>query len=279
MIQNFFCVFVLLYTINRSGLKNYFLLFIVYFFIFSDLYSQNYKQMLDHNSEWQLTVCNNGCITDIYFTDGDTSYNNYSYKILNGYHYISRTFWLRENTQTEKVYLSFLQNNNRKEVLLYDFDLQKGDSIEINNPISPFIANPGYYIVDSIANIQLIDGLFYDHFYLSSLSLLVIESAVWIEGIGSLSLINAPGGTPDVNGSGKLSCYFNDGNLVYSQLDSISQCVFANPNLSNNFIYHKPDRFVIFYTDLFGRKVDIIRNVPIFIHYNDATVEKRIYLD
>ena len=178
--------------------------------------------MLGHNSEWQLTVCNNGCITDIYFTDGDTSYNNYSYKILNGYHYISRTFWLRENTQTEKVYLSFLQNNNRKEVLLYDFDLQKGDSTEINNPISPFVSNPGYYIVDSIENIQLNDGLFYDHFYLSSLSQLVNESAVWIEGIGSLSLINAPGGTPDVNGSGKLSCYFNDGNLVYSQLDSIS---------------------------------------------------------
>ncbi len=89
------------------------------------------------------------------------------------------------------------------------FDLQKGDSIEINNPISPFVSNPGYYIVDSIENIQLNDGLFYDHFYLSSLSQLVNESAVWIEGIGSLSLINAPGGTPDVNGSGKLSCYFN----------------------------------------------------------------------
>ena len=94
-----------------------------------------------------------------------------------------------------------------------------------------------------------------------------------------MSLINAPGGTPDVNGSGKLSCYFNDGNLVYSQLDSISQCVFANPNLSSNFIHHNPDRYVIFYTDLFGRKIDFIRNVPIFIHYNDGTVEKRIYLD
>ena len=121
--------------------------------------------------------------------------------------------------------------------------------------------------------------LFYDHFYLSSLSQLVNESAVWIEGIGSLSLINAPGGTPDVNGSGKLSCYFNDGNLVYSKLDSISQCVFANPNLSSNFIYHKPDRFVIFYTDLFGRKIDFKRNTPIFIHYNDGKVEKIIYLD
>ena len=247
--------------------------------LFENIFAQSYKQMLDHESEWQLTVCNNGCITDIYFTDGDTIYNNYSYKILNGYHYISKTFWLRENPQTEKVYLSFLQNNNRKEVLLYDFDLQKGDSVELNNPISPFVSNPGYYIVDSIANIQLNDGLFYDHFYLSSLSLLINESAVWIEGIGSLSLINAPGGTPDVNGSGKLSCYFNDGNLVYSQLDSISQCVFANPNLSSNFIYHNPDRFVIFYTDLFGRKIDFKRNTPIFIHYSDGIVEKRIYLD
>ena len=63
--------------------------------------------MLDHSSEWQLTVCNNGCITDIYYTDGDTTYNNNNYKILNGYHYISKTFWLRENIQNEQVYLSF----------------------------------------------------------------------------------------------------------------------------------------------------------------------------
>ena len=45
-------------------------------FIFKNLNAQSYKQMLNHDSEWQLTVCNNGCITDIYFTDGDTLYNN-----------------------------------------------------------------------------------------------------------------------------------------------------------------------------------------------------------
>ena len=94
--------------------------------------------MLNHDIEWQLTSCSNGCITDVYFTDGDTLYNGFNYKILNGYHYISKTLWLRENTNDQKVFLSFLQNNIRKEVLLYDFNLSKGDSININNPISPF---------------------------------------------------------------------------------------------------------------------------------------------
>ena len=127
-------------------------------FIFSySIFGQSYQEMLNHDIEWQLTSCNNGCITDVYYTDGDTLYNAFNYKILNGYHYISKTFWLRENTNDQKVFLSFLQNNIRKEVLLYDFNLSKGDSININNPISPFPANPGMYIVDSTSIIQLND--------------------------------------------------------------------------------------------------------------------------
>ena len=257
------------------------ILFIIIFncFLFGNIFAQSYKQMLDHDSEWHLTVCNNGCITDIYFTDGDTLYNNYNYKILNGYHYISKTFWLREDVISERVYLSFIQNSNRKEVLLYDFNLQKGDSININNPISPFVSNPGLYLVDSTINKQLNDGLYYDHFYLSPLSSQINESAVWIEGIGSLSLINAPGGTPDVNGSGKLSCYFNDGNLIYSQLDSISACVYTNPNLNSFNIQEVDHSSILFFTDLFGRKVKFSTNKLIITHYDNGSVEKKIYLD
>ena len=65
-------------------------------------YSQNYQQMLNTHSEWHLTSCNNGCITDVYYTDGDTSFNNYNYKILNGFHYISKTFWIREIYKNKK---------------------------------------------------------------------------------------------------------------------------------------------------------------------------------
>ena len=236
--------------------------------------------MLANDIEWQLTNCGNGCNTDVYFTDGDTIYNSYSYSILNGYHFISKTFWLRENVQDQKVYMSFIHNNSRREVLLYDFDMQKGDSINISNPMSPFVSNPGYYVVDSVVVLQLQNGLYYDHFFLSSLNLMINESAVWIEGIGSLSLINAPGGTPNVNGTGKLSCYFNNGNLVYSQLDSITSCVFSNPIITSNtsnVIYN--NRKLISIKNLMGTETILINNTPLFYIYNDGTVEKKITID
>ena len=233
--------------------------------------------MLSNDVEWQLTNCGNGCNTDVYFTDGDTIYNGNSYSILNGYHFISKTFWLRENIQDQKVYMSFIHNNLRREVLLYDFDMQKGDSINIANPMSPFISNPGYYIVDSVVVLQLQNGLYYDHFFLSSLNLMINESAVWIEGIGSLSLINAPGGTPNVNGTGKLSCHFNNGNLVYSQLDSITSCIFSNPIITSNksnVIYN--NRKLISIKNLMGTETTLINNTALFYIYNDGTVEKKI---
>tara|TARA_B110000259_G_scaffold184660_1_gene232152 strand:+ start:437 stop:1186 length:750 start_codon:yes stop_codon:yes gene_type:complete len=248
--------------------------------IFQKTFSQTYNEMLSNDIEWQVTSCYNGCKTDIYFLDGDTIYNGYNYSILNGYHFISKTFWLRENIQNQNIYMSFLQNNIRKEVLLYDFDLQKGDSINIFNPISPFITNPGYYVVDSLVWLQLQDGLYYEVFYLSSLSLNINESAVWIEGIGSLSLINAPGGTPNVNGAGKLSCYFNSGNLVYSQLDSIKNCVLVNPVLSSQFLNSNiNNRKIISIQDLWARETKANYNKVLFYIYDDGTVEKRIVIE
>ena len=127
---------------------------------------------------------------------------------------------------------------------------------------------------------QLQNGLYYEIFYLSSLSANINESAVWIEGIGSLSLINAPGGTPDVNGPGKLSCYFNSGNLVYSQLDSINTCVWVNPVLSYQFLNSKiNNRKIISIRDLWGRKTSVENNLPMLFFYDDGTVEKRIVIE
>jgi len=259
--------------------KLYFIIVLLLFGI-QKIFPQNYTEMLTNDVEWQLTNCSNGCLTDVYFTDGDTIYNGSSYSILNGYHFISKTFWLRENIQNQKVYMSFIHNNLRREVLLYDFDMQKGDSINISNPISPFISNPGYYVVDSVVVLQLQNGLYYEHFYLSSLNLTINESAVWIEGIGSLSLINAPGGTPNVNGAGKLSCFFNNGNLVYSQLDSITSCVFSNPIITSNIsnvIYN--NRKLISIKNLMGKEITLKNNTPLFYIYDDGTVEKKLIIE
>ena len=244
------------------------------------LSQQTYNEMLNHDIEWQLTSCNNGCITDVYFIDGDTIYNGYNYFILNGYHFISKTFWLREDSQNQTVYMSLINNNIRKEVLLYDFDLEIGDSINISNPMSPFVTNPGYYIVDSLVSLELQNGLYYEVFYLSSLSVNINESAVWIEVIGSLSLINAPGGTPNVNGPGKLSCYFNKGNLVYSQLDSINTCILVNQVTSSELLNSRiNNRKLINVVDILGRKTTPVSNILLFYIYNDGTVEKKIIIE
>ncbi len=201
-------------------------LLFIFLLISNAIFSQSYRQMLDHDSEWHLTSCFSGCLNDVYYTDGDTLYNGYQYKILNGFHYISRSFWLREDVTAKQVFLSTLVDKNRTEALLYDFSLQVGDSIDIKNPISPFPESPGYFSIDSIVNVQLVDGLIYRQFYLSpNASSASTEMPIWIEGIGSLSLINAPGGTPDVNGSGKVSCHFNLGSIIYSELDSLGACI------------------------------------------------------
>lgn len=195
---------------------------------------QTYKPILNNINEWQFTLCNSaGCREDIYFTDGDTTSYGYNYKVLNGFHFISRTFWLREDSLNQKVYLSYI-TGTRKEALLYDFSLQVGDSMDIKNPISPFVSNAGYYMVDSINMDQLQDGNNYRHFYLSptSSNILSTNVAEWVEGVGSLSLINAPGGNPDVNDIGKLSCFFKDEIIFYTNLDSTSDCI---PTITNVF--------------------------------------------
>lgn len=203
--------------------------FLVFFISIVGLrfFAQAYTPLLNVYNEWKFTTCYFGCIDDKYYTDGDTLVDGNTYKILDGYHYISRTFLLREDVIEKKVYLKLANSTLRpNEFLLYDFSLSVGDSTNVYNPISPFPADAGTFILDSIVARPLEDGNSYRHFYLHPID--VVQSGtvrpVWIEGVGSLSLINAPGGTPYVNGVGKLSCFFKNEDLFYSQLDSTSEC-------------------------------------------------------
>lgn len=207
-------------------------LLLAYIVVSQTLVGQVYKPLLEEPNEWHITSCSNGCLTDIYYTVDDTVVSGLNYKILDGYHFISRTFLLRENTVEKKVYLMLIRNGRpQSENLLYDFSLNTGDSIDIKNPISPFPNNAGYFKVDSIVPRPLLNGKDYRYFYLSALDTVQASSrgAIWIEGIGSLSLINSPGGKPDINGVGKLTCFFKNNRLIYSDLDSIPEC---NSNLS-----------------------------------------------
>ena len=248
---------------------------ITFFLIFISIksISQIYQPMLENKLEWHITSCYNGCITDIYYTDGDTIYNNFTYRILNGYHYVSKTFWIREDTNQRKIYMSFINNFQRKEVLLYDFSLEKNDTIEVFNPVSPFNPSPGFFIVDSIKYETSVNNNILKKLYLSSLSNTVVESPVWIEGIGSLSIINAPGGTPDVNGVGKLSCFFRKNQLSYFQSDSIISCSNITGKTHDE-TYNSNDKIIRVF-DILGRETKLVNNKVLYILYESGLVKKR----
>lgn len=190
------------------------------------LFGQSYNPLLGNINEWQFTTCYFGCLTDIYYTDGDTLVDGKTYKILDGYHFISRSFLIREDINTRKIYLKITEPHAMDEVMLYDFSMEEGDSIQMLNPISPFPPNGGYFLLDSIRLLPLTDGNPYRHFYFSPTPSNVQsnQNAIWIEGVGSLSVINAPGGHPNINEAGHLSCSFKNMELRYSNLDSISAC-------------------------------------------------------
>lgn len=202
------------------------LYFLILFTFCSIAFGQEYKPLLDDYNEWHVTTCFFGCLTDKYYTNGDTLVDGNDYKVLDGFHYISRTFLLREELLERKVYLNFVQDAGNTEYLLYDFSLNVGDSFEMNNPISPFPEHAGLYDLDSIILRPLVDGNDYRHFYFSPSPTNTISTtnAVWVEGAGSLSLINAPSGFPDINEAGHLSCFFKNGESYYSNLDSIDAC-------------------------------------------------------
>lgn len=190
--------------------------------------AQLYQPMLKEANEWHITNCFTGCFTDRYIAATDTIVQGKSYKILDGFHYISREFLLREDVASRKIYFLFIRNGKPDpEILLYDFSVAVGDSMKFTNPISPFPSDPGFFTLDSINRKPLSDGSITRFFYWSANDTIKAgaKTAVWIEGSGSQSLINAPGGLPDINQVGKLSCHFKSGVLAYTDLDSINECI------------------------------------------------------
>lgn len=188
--------------------------------------AQPYKPLLDDFNEWHFTTCFSGCNTSDYYTDGDTVVDGITHKILDGYHYISRSFLLHEDTADRKVYLTKVNPVKTDHFLLYDFSKHEGDTMELFNPNSPFMTDPGTFILDSIRLRPLEDGNAYRHFYWSPAAgnTTSVAHPVWVEGVGSLSLINAAGGQPDFNTVGQLSCFFKNSTSFYVNLDSITSC-------------------------------------------------------
>ncbi len=234
--------------------------------------SQAYIPMLNSYAEWHVTNCYFGCITDRYYTIGDTSIAGYNYKFLDMYHYM-KNFILREDTVERKIYMMFLGPSSKPpgDQLLYDFGMNIGDTIDVVNPNSPYPSSSGKFVLDSIKLKPLVVKP-HRYFYLHALDTVTagVKNTIWVEGVGSLCLINTPGAPPNINGVGQLSCFFNNGVKEYENLDSIMACmsmypisvkeiskfrasVTLNPNPANTFIKIEAKGY-----DLSGQEMQII---------------------
>ncbi|MGB0390195.1 MAG: T9SS type A sorting domain-containing protein [Salibacteraceae bacterium] len=196
-----------------KGFKKHLILF-VFLIMGASGFSQKYVPLLDGFKEWTIISCNGPqCLIDYYWLANDTTLRNQPYRLLDGYHF-GNTVALREDTASRKVYSQTLGIGAilSPEKLLYDFSLQVGDSIDIHNPQAPVAPNPGYFTVDSIKAVNYL-GTNRKTFYLSSNT--DTNHAVWIEGIGSLSLINVLSRYPDHNKLTATTCVHFNGDLIY----------------------------------------------------------------
>lgn len=197
---------------------------VVMFVLAFECSSQSYIPMLGQTNTWHAVSCFNGCYIDSYGTGGDTTISGFDYKILDGYHYIQGNFLIREDVQERKVYMKLLGGHVLlDEYPLYDFNLNEGDTTHVYNPISPLPEDGGLFILDSIIS-RTLETAEHRFFYLHAVDPFISgsDNTVWVEGVGSLSLINSPGAGP--SGGEHLGCAFKDGVLQYAEIDSIDGC-------------------------------------------------------
>ena len=164
-----------------------------------------------------------------------------------------------------------------KEILLYDFSLQKGDIIllqKIDN--GGIIVDHSNYIVDSTGPFHLI-GMESRAIYLAGepRNWGNIEHPVWVEGLGSLGNFSYPAFGLDIWNIGVLSCYYKNGELLYQSALSkeLGGCNINDPWSNDNkyypniSIYPNPfsdqltieglsgEQVIIVIYDLFGREI------------------------
>jgi len=192
-----------------------------------------YIPLLDTNKVWlESMLYEFGFInvTENYIgTKTDTLiHNDTVYTIL--YEQNSIITLLREDTLTKKIYRrNFYNPFWDKEEILYDFSMQVGDSILMENH---------WYWVDSIKNFNIF-GIERKVFY--------IYNIIWIEGIGSLAGILNTNRIPGLIGMGgvELNCTYQNDILQYqSYWAGVYGCNFEdldqNPPVLNS-CYFSPE--------------------------------------
>lgn len=232
----------------------YFLLFLI--IILKTSYSQNYYPLIESSKYWDVfsyaspPECNyfTWCNGSRYFFEGDSVLNNITYKKLmaKSFSQLTGSIYppyplsseasvyglMREDIINKKVYFQDITTFPQvAEIVLYDFNLQVGDSIVYEGSINAKL--------DSIRNYTLLNGeirkIFYFHFTGSC------TQCYYIEGIGGAQGLLYPLGIC-FEFSSELTCVKTEIDPLYSigafmgAYNSCDLATSSNKNLRNDLV-------------------------------------------
>jgi len=275
------------------------IVFIMHFTGAQYLFSQNYHPLLNDSATWYYAFNSGwGAITDPTHIKGEEIINEMVYKSY-GYVEMGNVLaYVREDTIERKVYIMMCSHYNEgKEVLLYDFSMEVGDSIcyeYFSTCIN--IIDIGCFHVDSIIPFTTENGNL-KAYYLSG-SQPWDKNIIWIEGIGSLGLFEEPFNSSDTSGGNySLNCYYQGDQLFYQSTiskrkgecnindynkieNSTSNKLIIYPNPSESTIniegLIKDSRITVY--DIYGRQMFSAKSfVPGIIRINIRDWEKGTY--
>lgn len=251
---------------------------VVLIFIFGTNLFAQYQPTITDSKEWLVKTCEFGnCLYDYYYFVSDTTIGGNAYKVLDGYHY-SKNFFIREDRFQRQVFI--LINNGSlfpQEYLLYDYGMKVGDSLYLQNPVSPVSAIEGYYYLDSIIPEtfeQITRKVFYLHGWDTQQN---YHETKWIEGIGSTGLINTPGVIGDTAIMAELLCVSENVQKIYSRKPN--DTCYSNTALGVNELLESKDTSVYFAQEsrtLYFPDLAIEATVSIFDTYGKVVFEERI---
>lgn len=193
--------------------------------------SQVNKSILDTSKTWYNRVSHlNGQYTNIYKIKQDTLIESKSYNKVYSYYsgdsnyleYGRLIFFVREDSNRVFIREIIYPYTISEEYIVYDFNLNKGDTITV--PVilggdiwySP-IYNRDLITIDSVDSVN-INGTLLKRFFIS-FEYCYIEGEQWIEGIGSTQGLFEAGSVID-GGKGFLNCLYQGDLLIYHGEDS-----------------------------------------------------------
>lgn len=194
-------------------------------------FSQVNKSIIDTTKTWYNGVSTmTGEYTNVYKIKQDTLIENKSYNIVyqsysgdSNYSENSRLiFFVREDSNRVFIRENGYLNPISDEYLVYDFNLNKGDTITVplilgGHIYSSYLLEKGLMTIDSVDSIN-INGTLLKRLFISS-SYCYIYGEQWIEGIGSTQGLFEAGALIDL-GKGKLNCLYQGDTLIYHRGDS-----------------------------------------------------------